>query len=339
MQANILHPLAELDCQYLGVAEDMKERSIYSVLLGDTIYMLCESYSQDGTCLCKYNLSEKAECFHTIYSKLPAIECGLTTYQSKLVLVSGRGSKALWTSDIDANFCWDDKEFSFDAPFHLQCQELLPPLSTARSWPSVINTKDPEYIVVAGGTGESDELSTVEVLIEDQWWCIGALPNPVRNFAIHGEKLYLSGKRIVHHCNLKISNLKSFFSHSNHDDEPSWTSFPVPEYDTFESPCHLTSIGQHLMALDSSILSVYSPVHHSMVPAARFEPYLDDSEPVDLRDSVVLPNGNLILIINATSLYHGGIMLYEVSVTGKKNFAFLFSISYMSLYTFFRASI
>lgn len=109
----------------------------------------------------------------------------LTTYRSKLVLVGGRGQRNLWASDDGMDW-----------------QQSLPPMQYRRICPAVLNTGDPEYLVVVGGGRcgyAEDEChcdDKVEVLIEEQWW---TLQWPIYPFSVFFSPLscfYLLWKRL-----------------------------------------------------------------------------------------------------------------------------------------------
>lgn len=110
---------------------------------------------------------------------LPCVFFGLSTYRSQLVLVGGldleskRPTNKVWVSD-DGVTPW---------------QALLPPMQTKRCSPTVANTGDPEYLVVAGGSARE-----VEVLVGQQWVSIVPLPSVARavNNTLHNGNLYFT---------------------------------------------------------------------------------------------------------------------------------------------------
>jgi hypothetical protein len=70
----------------------------------------------------------------------------------------------------------------------------LPPMPTARWWPTVVNTGTPEYLLVAGGHPCG---KVVEVFMEGQWWSLPSLPCPYYGYmnpaTIHGGTLHICG--------------------------------------------------------------------------------------------------------------------------------------------------
>jgi hypothetical protein len=105
----------------------------------------------------------------------------LSTYHSQLVLVGGyindRPTNKVWVSDD--GYSWNTS---------------LPPMPTARMWPTVVNTGTPEYLLVAGGDPSRDKV--VEVLMEGQWWSLPSLPYTHFVYGaatIHGRTLHISG--------------------------------------------------------------------------------------------------------------------------------------------------
>ena len=120
---------------------------------------------------------------------------GLGTYHSQLVLAGGMISSTkkkvsdVWASDDGTN--WQQSEF-------------LPPLSVACSYPTIINTGSPEYLLVAVGP---EFTYRVDVLIEKQWVSILPLPKlrirRIYHSTIHNENLYLGGTRdFASYCRL-----------------------------------------------------------------------------------------------------------------------------------------
>jgi hypothetical protein len=113
----------------------------------------------------------------------PSYCSSLSIYHSQLVLVggyiSGRPTNKVWVSDD--GYSWNTS---------------LPPMPTARMWPTVVNTGTPEYLLVAGG---HPSFLVVEVLMEGQWWSLPSLPyyQPHSSYlisaTIHGGTLHIGG--------------------------------------------------------------------------------------------------------------------------------------------------
>ena len=130
---------------------------------------------------------------------LPCQQCSLTTYHTQLVLVGGALPRraltnALWVSEDDG-ITW---------------QTSLPPMPTRRSSPTVVNTQDPEYLVVAGGEGGvvNGDWNTVTVKVEvfanGQWFTVQSLPNIVSGGAVLNGYLYLlTDHGFIIHCTLE----------------------------------------------------------------------------------------------------------------------------------------
>ena len=114
---------------------------------------------------------------------LPPLPCGwygISTYQSKLVLVCQ-------DFQCDHNMLVSDDGIDW--------QSSLLPVPTRRECSVVVNTATPEYLIVAGGF---NDLYTVEVLMEKQWWTVPSLPGytadwclSCRGYAFHDGKLYI----------------------------------------------------------------------------------------------------------------------------------------------------
>ena len=72
---------------------------------------------------------------------------------------------------------------------------VFPPMPTKRSWPAVISAQN--YLIVAGGQGVGEVLSTVEVMDMNtlEWYTAASLPEPVYDMSatLCGGRLYLLG--------------------------------------------------------------------------------------------------------------------------------------------------
>lgn len=321
LQVDILHPLADVICRTLAEIDDVDDY-IRATTLGNKIYMVREV--GDKTSLSMLS--------NQIVTSLPSSKCGITTYQSKLVLVGGEVektlSKLLWTGDIDIDWTWTGKEgLEWYDPIDLHWQASLPPMSIARCRPSVVNTGSPECLAVAGGTGK--DLCMVEVLIENQWWYVGEAPGPVNNIIFHKDRLYLSGasEGLVYHCDFKMLRdfcLRSHQDHSSKLPKPAWSAF-----NSYGNLNHLlVSHGEHLLAvaIDDNIISAYSSKSNSMVPVGIFELVHD----VHAFDAVVTPTGKLIVFASIPTRYINGIVFFEFTATGMHNSYINFIRSYFS---------
>ena len=111
------------------------------------------------------------------------VNFGLGAYQSKLVRVGGVEDEVSVLSSVlvsDDGITWQDS---------------LRPLPTRRDCPMVVTVgRNPEYLVVAGGSPELKYLPTVEVLAEGQWYTLQSFPVPgiVRNHCFHNGKLFMT---------------------------------------------------------------------------------------------------------------------------------------------------
>ena len=77
----------------------------------------------------------------------------------------------------------------------IKWRSYLPPMPTRRASPTVVSAgESPEYLVVAGGEDSDVVLTTVEVLVEGQWYTIKHLPGPCyrARHCFHGEKLFMA---------------------------------------------------------------------------------------------------------------------------------------------------
>ena len=127
---------------------------------------------------------------------VPSQWFGLTTYNSKLVLVGGNEVETnkvcnkLWVSATGVNW-----------------QPSLPPMPTCRCCCTAVNPKSPECIIVAGGTCAANEaLSTVEVFLNREWFSVQSLPRPsdYLRYAVFHTNLCFMENNSVFCCNLKL---------------------------------------------------------------------------------------------------------------------------------------
>lgn len=187
--------------------------TLSAVLFQEKIYVVAMglSYKQQSEVYCaSIDLDS-----WTKLSELDLLCFGIGTYQSKLVLVGG--------VKVTGEVC-NDWSLSSNG---ITWQPSLLPMPTKRYSSAVVNTGNPEYLVVAGGLGESDEaLDVVEVLIEGNWFVVKPLPIScrIKDYCFHDRKLFLNPasiepfifsvvyckiKTLLAHCNLCAAGGKS----------------------------------------------------------------------------------------------------------------------------------
>ena len=134
VQVNLLHPLATLD--WTGCAElPTNAGKNQCVALVDKIYAY------------KYESWTEMD--------VPVYESALSTYKRQLVLISGRdissmnSTNQIWSSENSTNW-----------------QTSLPPLPTQRNSPCVVNTSNPEYLVVVSSVTIPFR---VHILVGESW--------------------------------------------------------------------------------------------------------------------------------------------------------------------------
>ena len=119
---------------------------------------------------------------------LDIMSFGLCTYQLKLVMVGGASMREKGKEMKIFNHVLLSKD-------GITWEPILPPMPTRRSHPAVVNTGNPEYLVVAGGLSEkakpANMLDVVEVFIEGQWFAIKPLLIPcyIHRYCVHDGKL------------------------------------------------------------------------------------------------------------------------------------------------------
>ena len=131
---------------------------------------------------------------------------GLGIYRSHLVLVGGLNYSSKVVGDVWASE--DGRKW--------QQSESLPPLPNPCVLPSVVNTGNPEYLIVAGGYIDRYCLrpsDTVSVLDDGQWFLVQHLPAPCGStkFTVYNGNFYLFGstvsRRFSYYC--KVDSLIS----------------------------------------------------------------------------------------------------------------------------------
>lgn len=222
---------------------------------------------------------------------VPAEEFGLSTYNSKLVLVGGRDS----SSQQVCNKLWmsgDGKEWA---------EGILPAMPTPRLAPFAASFGCPECLIVAGGmTSKQRKLVTVEVLKNGQWFTVEPLPDCFTSwtwhFTLHRRNLYMCKAGQVLCCNLNALVLAQHMPIEREVEPQSlWKKVNMPCDNAF-----LVSFGgQHLLAFslshDSSKVYAFSCSNQSWV-------YVGDSDlPAEgvrphASMAVHVPNGSLVIL-------------------------------------------
>ena len=263
LQVDILHPLATLQWEE-GPNLPVKICTTSYVFVNDRFYV--RSGPPEVICVFSTNLDLLSILF------TPTLQCGLTTYNSQLVLVGGsmsnKPSNQLWVSN-ERKGIWDPS--------------LLPPMPTARSYLSAVNTGSTDCIVVAGGVGETGALDVVEVLIQGQWWTLQPLPEPCWNMisTLHNGKWYLISWSKLLYCNLE-SLLMNYEQSSD-----VWSKID----DNF-SYVGIVSFGQQLVAIGRG-----GPTIHAFSPLTQSWVHVGDMpEVLAYSSTIVLPTRELVVI-------------------------------------------
>ena len=109
---------------------------------------------------------------------------GLTSYHSQLLVVGGktRGkvTNKVWTSDNATDW-----------------QSSLPPMPNRRCFPLATNTGPSlECVIVAGGSAQDHKiLTTLEVLLDEQWFTVLTTPIFLAHFSVHNGVAYFNAKQ------------------------------------------------------------------------------------------------------------------------------------------------
>lgn len=201
----------------------------------------------------------------------------------------------------------------------------LPPMPTKRTSCSALTTRNPEYIIVAGGD-KSDYLPSgnVEVLVEQQWATVQALPKKFYDikFTIHSAKIYLLGgfgqdHNMIYWCDMKslVSICKESLEKDSTKPSPLWSRFAIP------NKCSsLASYGQQLVAIgmvagiDHTKIIAHFPTNKTWVGVGDMS--------LELRNTVslVLPNKVLVVIgVDEEAQRIGKRKIFTATLEGRKS--------------------
>ena len=242
--------------------------------------------------------------------ELPCDRMSLTTYQSKLVLVGGRDfstrklTNRLLTSTTGR-----------------QWEPSLPPMPTKRYYTSLVSTRSPEVLVVAGGYDSNfKELDVVEVLHGDKWLMVEHLPAPANRMPstfLHDGKIcfmkrgYLEdGTVFTCSCTSLISSCSKSSGNSS-TDRPLWQQFQAPG----GSRGTIASCSSRLVLIDGrGTVRGYSSMTRSWLKATstgRTPEYYSGageiSDYIGHTAATVLSTGELILAHPLDGVYRGAV--------------------------------
>ena len=225
---------------------------------------------------------------------LPYEGMSLTTYQSKFVAVGGCDPTTYEHTDL-----------LFTSDTGLQWHSSLPPMPTKRSYTSSVNSRSPEFVVVAGGQGSgSRELDIVEMLLGDHWSTVDPLPAPCYDMhaTLHNGNMYFMGGDgqgdIVYTCN--CHSLISSCEKSSSD-----TTANTPLWGQFKAPRDYTVVVSYLSRLVSidgvSTIRAYSSMSQSWVKATSVGE--GSEKDTDYVAAAVLPTGELVFAHDKGGVY------------------------------------
>ena len=277
LQVDILHPLATLHSEQCPPLP-MNIFDAQNLFVGDRLFV------GSGLTSLQKGLHNNEQIF--VFSanldllsvwNTPTYHYALTTYNSHPVLVGGMSSftnklcNQLWIRN-EVKGIWDP---------------LLPPMPTARSYSSAVNTGSTECIVVAGGRGKTGPVDVVEVLKEGQWLTLQPLPAPCWNMVstLHNRKWYLnSSKGYMFCCNLE-SLLIDYEQSSD-----VWSKI-----DNNVINFSIASFGQQLITIGRSRLVPTSI--HALSPLTQSWVHVGDMpEELFYSSIIVLPTKELVVI-------------------------------------------
>lgn len=300
-QAYILHPLATLD--WTKTASSVPgEVAVSCVYLNNKLYIATganyhgcsQGFSIEQNLLSVYNIRS-----HELkrLRALPVEMFALTHFHSRLVLVGGKkpGSKT------PTNELWQSADGSSWEP-------LLPPMRVKRSDASAVNITPQEYLVVVGGIGDRRWLTTVEVLVEKEWFTLQPLPgypNYPRVHIYNGNLIVTEMYRTLHSswrggfCRINSLLAPCFQSQKKNPSSDVWKEFPPGS-----SP-RMLSLQQHLVAVRGSTFEVLCPFSNTWLKLpAKYH----------CLGGTILPSGDMIMVGTGK---RNGLSIFNVSLQSK----------------------
>ena len=207
---------------------------------------------------------------------VPVYESALSTYKRQLVLISGRdvssmnSTNQIWSSENGTNW-----------------QTSLPPLSTHHNSPRVVNTGNPEYLVVVSSVTIPFR---VHILVGEIWLTV---PQPLprylktQDITYHAGTLYFISA--YSGCYSNLQTLIESCALTGTETQNLWTPFPLPIGDRIRN---LQSIQDQLICMCNSKIYAYSPLSPDWVHVA------DTPRPHALSCSLVLPDGSVVVFLS-----------------------------------------
>ena len=226
----------------------------------------------------------------------------LTTYQSQFVLAGGCHYS---TSEVTNTL--------HNSTTGQQWERSLPPMPTKRYETSSVSTRSPEMLIIAGGRNfQHTILDVVEVLQEDKWATVEALPEPdcTMRSTVHEGNLHFTGGceyNIVYTCN--CSSLSSFTSATSTG--PLWKIYDAPDYKTTAVSCfsRLTNID------GCGTVTGYCNISQSWLEATSTGHTYHEGKSWDIA-ATVLTTGDIVYCHK-----YGGV--YRLSLSGENTILFV----------------
>lgn len=301
----ILHPLATFEWEQVASSLPGKcavncvylNGSLY-IAAGENFHGCSQGFSVHLNLLSVFNVRSSK-----LISLVPPVQrFALTYYRSQLVLVGGIAPG----SDDPTNELWVSNNGS-------EWQTSLPPMKVKRSDVSAVNTGSPEYLVVVGGISYRHSATTIEVLVNKEWFMVQSLPGYFNypRARIHNGNLIVTEVRSQcfdsskHGCCCCLDSLLAPCFRSKEDEKEVSSPHDVwREFPRGAAPCIL-SLGHQLVAVCGSDFEVLCPATHGWlkIPMGRY-----------CMDGTILPTGEILMVGGDEG---AGLSIYQYSLKCK----------------------
>ncbi len=250
------------------------------MIKASSVYLNGTLYVGGGTTAALYSFKPGVDSTWTV-TDTPTYWCTLVVHDSELLLVGGcEYSTGEVTNKV---FTMRDGQFV----------EALLPMNESRRSPSAASSGS--ALIVAGGLGISEDLSSVEVLKDGQWTIAPSLPSAghAMKSALHGDQWYL----ITVQGQVFCASLQSLISGA---DKSPWETLP-------DAPNQLSAaafFGGHLLSIGGGFPNPSTNIHAFSTFTQSWGHAADLALLLHVPIAVVLSIKQLT-VINVARVHHG----------------------------------